>query len=249
MPKNILGLIPIRYNSKRLHAKALLYIDNLPMVVHVYRRAKMSKLLSDVIVCCENKKIYEVLKRYNCKSIFTSKKHKNGTERIAEGYKKIKKNYNLIVDIQGDEPLINPKQIDNVINFHLNNLKCDIVVPSLNTPVSEDENVIKIAKDKNLNVLYFSRSKIPYGFRKKNKFLDKHLSIISFKPEALLKFAKSKQTKLEKFEGIELLRALEIGLKIKSPTLSGDSFAVEVKRDYIKAKNYIRKDKFYKFYK
>ena len=229
MPKNILGLIPIRYNSKRLHAKALLYIDNLPMVVHVYRRAKMSKLLSDVIVCCENKKIYEVLKRYNCKSIFTSKKHKNGTERIAEGYKKIKKNYNLIVDIQGDEPLINPKQIDNVINFHLNNLKCDIVVPSLNTPVSEDENVIKIAKDKNLNVLYFSRSKIPYGFRKKNKFLDKHLSIISFKPEALLKFAKSKQTKLEKFEGIELLRALEIGLKIKSPTLSGDSFAVEVK--------------------
>ena len=68
MPKNILGLIPIRYNSKRLHAKALLYIDNLPMVVHVYRRAKMSKLLSDVIVCCENKKIYEVLKRYNCKS-------------------------------------------------------------------------------------------------------------------------------------------------------------------------------------
>ena len=248
MPKNILGLIPIRYNSKRLHAKALLYIDNLPMVVHVYRRAKMSKLLSDVIVCCENKKIYEVLKNIIVNQ-YLPQKHKNGTERIAEGYKKIKKNYNLVVDIQGDEPLINPKQIDKVINFHLKNLTCDIVVPSLNTPISEDENVKKIFKDKNLNVLYFSRSKIPYGFRKKNKFLDKHLSIISFKPEALLKFAKSKQTKLEKFEGIELLRALEIGLKIKSPTLSGDSFAVEVKRDYIKAKNYIRKDKFYKFYK
>ncbi len=92
MPKKILGLIPIRYNSRRLHGKALLYIDHLPMIVHVYRRAKMSQLLSDVIVCCENKKIYDVLQKYNCKSIFTSKDHKNGTERIAEGFRKIKKN-------------------------------------------------------------------------------------------------------------------------------------------------------------
>jgi 3-deoxy-manno-octulosonate cytidylyltransferase (CMP-KDO synthetase) len=104
-------------------------------------------------------------------------------------------------------------------------------------------------KDINLNVLYISRLKVPYGFIKKNKYLNKHLSIISFKPGALLKFASSKQTYLEKMEGVELLRALEIGLKIKSPNLLGDSFAVEVKRDYLKAKNYIRKDKFYKFYK
>ena len=138
MPKKILGLIPIRYNSKRLRAKALLYIDNLPMVVHVYRRAKMSNLLNDVIVCCENKKVYEVLRKYNCKSIFTSKKHNNGTERIAEGYKKIKKKYDLIVDIQGDEPLVNPQQIDQVIKFHLRNFNSDIVVPSLKIPLSED---------------------------------------------------------------------------------------------------------------
>ena len=97
---------------------------------------------------CENKKIYEVLFYLIVLSIFTSKKHKNGTERIAEGYKKLKKNYNLVVDIQGDEPLINPKQIDKVINFHLKNLTCDIVMPSLNTPISEDENIIKIIKIK-----------------------------------------------------------------------------------------------------
>ena len=249
MPNKILGLIPIRYNSKRLRAKALLYIDNLPMVVHVYRRTKMSKLLNDVIVCCENKKVYEVLKKYNCKSIFTSKKHKNGTERIAEAYNKIKKIYDLIVDIQGDEPLVNPTQIDQVIKFHLKNLSSDIVVPSLKIPLSENENIVKIVKDINLNVLYFSRLKVPYGFRNKNKHLNKHLSIISFKPKALLKFANSTPTYLEKIEGIELLRALEIGLKIKSPNLLGDSFAVEVERDYIRAKNYIKFDKFYKFYK
>ena len=219
------------------------------MVVHVYRRTKMSNLLDDVIVCCENKKVYEVLKKYNCKSIFTSKKHKNGTERIAEAYKKTKKKYDLVVDIQGDEPLVDPKQIDNVIKFHLKNFSSDIVVPSLKIPLSEDHNIVKIVKDRNLNVLYFSRLKIPYGFKKKNKYLNKHLSIISFRPKALLQFASTKQTYLEKIEGIELLRALEIGMKIKSPNLLGDSFAVEVKRDYIRAKNYIKSDKFYKFYR
>lgn len=219
------------------------------MIVHVYRRAKMSNLLNDLIVCCENKKVYEVLKKYNCKSIFTSKRHKNGTERIAEAYKKIKKKYDLVVDIQGDEPLVNPTQIDQVIKFHLKNLYSDIVVPSLKIPLSEDDNIVKIVKDVNLNVLYFSRLKVPYGFRIKNKYLNKHLSIISFKPKALLKFANSKQTYLEKIEGVELLRALEIGLKIKSPNLLGDSFAVEVKRDYIRAKNYIKFDKLYKLYK
>ena len=219
------------------------------MVVHVYRRTKMSNLLDDVIVCCENKKVYEVLKKYNCKSIFTSKKHKNGTERIAEAYKKIKKKYDLVVDIQGDEPLVDPKQIDKVIKFHLKNFSSDIVVPSLKIPLSEDHNIVKIVKDRNLNVLYFSRLKIPYGFKNKNKYLNKHLSIISFRPKALLQFASAKQTYLEKIEGIELLRALEIGMKIKSPNLLGDSFAVEVKRDYIRAKNYIKSDKFYKFYR
>ena len=219
------------------------------MIVHVYRRAKMSNLLNDVVVCCENKKVYEVLKKYNCKSIFTSKKHKKGTERIAEAYKKINKRYDLVVDIQGDEPLVSPIQINQVIKFHLKNLSSDIVVPSLKIPLIENENVVKIVKDINLNVLYFSRLKVPYGFRSKNKYLNKHLSIISFTPKALLRFANSKQTFLEKIEGVELLRALEIGLKIKSPNLLGDSFAVEVKRDYIKAKNYIKTDKFYKFYK
>ena len=182
-------------------------------------------------------------------TVFTSKKHKNGTERIAEGYRKIKKKFDLIVDIQGDEPLINPYQIDNVIKFHLKNFKTDIVVPSLKVAVSEDENVVKIVKDINLNVLYISRLKVPYGFRKKNKFLSKHLSIISFKPKALFKFANSKQTLLEKTEGIELLRALELGLKIKSPNFFGDSFAVDWKEDWCWTRNYIKKDKFYKQYR
>ena len=94
--------------------------------------------------------------------------------------------------------------------------------------MSEDHNIVKIVKDRNLNVLYFSRLKIPYGFKNKNKYLNKHLSIISFRPKALLRFASAKQTYLEKLRG-SASRALEIGMKIKSPNLLGDSFAVELK--------------------
>ena len=90
-------------------------------IVHVYKRANLSKMLNDVYVCCDDRKIYETVNRYGGKAILTSKKHKNGTERIAEGYKILKKKYDLIIDIQGDEPLINPKHINDVINFHTKN--------------------------------------------------------------------------------------------------------------------------------
>ena len=249
MKKRILGLIPTRLGSKRLPAKALLPINNFPLIVHVYKRALLSKQLDDVVVCCDDQKIFKVVKSYGGKVILTSKRHLNGTERIAEAYKILKKKYDLIIDIQGDEPLVNPLQIDQVIKFHIKNSKTDIILPSIKIKSTNNENIIKVIKDKKKNVLYLSRSTIPFGFRKKNLYTQKHLSIISFKPNALIQFAKSKPTNLEKIEGVELLRALEIGLKIKSPELSGDSFSVDVKEDYFRAKIKIETDKFFKLYK
>ena len=104
MKKNILGLIPTRLNSTRLPQKALLEINNIPLIIHTYKRAKMSKKLDDVMICCYHKKIYQVAKKFGAKCILTSEHHSNGTERIYEAYKKIGKKYDLIVDIQGDEP-------------------------------------------------------------------------------------------------------------------------------------------------
>ena len=150
----ILGLIPSRIGSKRLQAKALLPINGYPLIVHVYKRANLSKMLNDVYVCCDDRKIYETVNRYGGKAILTSKKHKNGTERIAEGYKILKKKYDLIIDIQGDEPLINPKHINDVINFHKKNFNIDIIVSSLKIKNSQNENIVKVIKDKNKNVLY-----------------------------------------------------------------------------------------------
>ena len=123
------------------------------MIVHTYRRAKMSRLLDDVIVCIESKKIEKKLKKFNVKYIFTSKKHINGTERIAEAAKKIKAD--IFIDIQGDEPLIDPKNIDSLIKFHKKNRRFDIVVPYLKIPNSNNENIVKTVKDKKIKFYIF----------------------------------------------------------------------------------------------
>ena len=245
----IIGLIPTRMGSTRLPAKPLLEINNIPLIIHTYKRAIMSKKLDDVIICCDDVKILEVAKKFNARAIITSKKHKNGTERILEGYIKQKKKYDLVIDIQGDEPLLNPKHIDEVINFHKKNFKTDIILPTLNIKNAENTNIVKVITDIKDNVIFLSRTKLPTEFKKKNNSYKKHLSIISFKPEALKKFSKSKKTPLESSEDIELLRAIEIGLKIKTVNLKGDSFSIDVLEDFKKAINQFKKDQIIKYYK
>lgn len=243
---NVIGLIPVRLNSRRLKHKALLKISGYPLVYHTYRRAKMSKFLDDTVVCSDSFKIKKVLDKLDAKNILTSKKHINGTERIAEVSKKIKSD--LVIDIQGDEPLINPKHIDKLIKFHKENKHFDIVVPSLRIKPEENQHIVKIVSDVDNNVMYFSRSTIPFSFSKKKSFLQKHLSIISFKRKSLLEFAKLKPSSLEKIEGIELMRALENGLRIGTFFLNGDSFSVDQYSDYEKALIAVPNDKFTKRY-
>ncbi len=245
----ILGLIPTRLGSKRLPSKPLLEINKIPLIIHTYKRAKMAKLLDEVIICCDDKKIVKIANKFNAKSMLTSKKNKNGTERIYEGYKKINKKYDLIIDIQGDEPLIDPNHIDQVIKFHMKNKTSDIILPNLKISYGDNNNIVKVLTDINNNILFLSRSKLPLEFKSKNKFYKKHLSIISFKPDALKKFNKFKKTPLEKSEDVELLRALEIGLKMKTVELKGDSFSIDVFDDYKKAIKKFKKDKFSKNYK
>ena len=245
----VLGLIPTRLNSARLPQKSLMKIGNLPLIIHAYRRAKLSKKLDDVIICCDDNKILNVAKKFKAKAILTSKHHANGTERITEAFLKTKKNYDLVLDIQGDEPLISPNHIDKVIDFHKKNKEIDVILPHLKVPFLNNTNIVKVLFNKKNEVLYISRANVPYQFKKQTKFINKHLSIISFKPEALIAFSKCGKSNLEKIEDIELLRALDIGLKIKTIRLSGDSFSVDVYEDYEKAKIQMSKDKYFKIYK
>ncbi len=238
----ILGLIPSRLNSKRLKKKPLLEIENLPIIVHTFKRANLSKKLDKLIVCTDSKLIQNIVKKNGGNALLTSKKHKNGTERINEVSKKIKAS--LIIDIQGDEPLLDPKHIDKVIEFHKNNPHFDIVLPTLKFKNPDQKNVVKVVADRFNRVLYLSRSIIPYKFKKKPKYYNKHLSIISFKPKALKKYCMCKESYLEKIEGIELLRALENNLSIGTFSIKSNTFSVDIKEDYLKAIEVFKKDKY-----
>ena len=243
----IIGLIPSRIASTRLYQKPLLEVDNLPIVIHTLKRVQLSKKIDRVIVCTDSIKIYNLVKAHGGDAIVTSKFHKNGTERIAEVAKKFK-NLKLVIDIQGDEPLINPKNIDDVINFHLKNKKFDIVIPSAKfRNNAESKNIVKIVSF-NKKILYLSRSLIPYPFKKKPTFYQKHLSIISFKPSVLNNYSKLKETYLEKIEGIELLRALENNYNLGTFFIKSKSFSVDIRDDYLRSVYAMKKDKTRKRY-
>jgi len=244
----IIGLIPSRLNSKRLKEKPLLKIDNLPIIVHAYKRALMSKKLDDVIVCTDHIKIKKVIEKHGGKAILTSVKHKNGTERIYEVAKKFK-NLELVVDIQGDQPLIDPKAIDKTIAFHKKYKKFDIVLPSMPIKFNQDNSsLVKTTFSKNGNIIYFSRAKTPFDYRKKGITYYKNLSIISFKPQALKKFFYSKMGEIEKTENIELMRALENNLKLGTFVVKGSDLAVDIQADFFRAVDVMKKDKLRKLY-
>lgn len=243
----IIGLIPSRLNSKRLKEKPLIKIDGLPIIVHSFKRSKLSKRLDDVIVCTDHKKIINTVNENGGKAVMTSKKHKNGTERIYEVAKKIK-NAELIIDIQGDQPLIDPNSIDKTIEFHKKNKHFDIVLPSI--PITEEPDNVSLVKNifSRNRIIYFSREKTPYNYKNKKITYYKNLSIVSFKPDALKKFYEAKMGEIEKIEGIELMRALELGMKIGTFVIKSSDFAVDVKTDLFKAINVMPKDKIRKLY-
>jgi len=243
----IIGLIPSRLNSKRLKEKPLLKIDGLPIIVHTFKRAQLSKKLDDVIVCTDHQKIVDVVKSHGGKAVLTSKKHRNGTERIYEVAKKIKAE--LIIDIQGDEPLVNPKDIDEVIDFHKKNKNFDIVVPSI--PVKENvssRNLVKVVFSDSGKIVYFTRAKAPYNFNNKKVQYFKHFSIVSIKPLALKEYTKLEMGKIEKIEGIELLRAIENNLNLGTFVIRGSSFSVDVNQDLMRAIDIMPKDRIRKLY-
>ena len=231
----IIGLIPTRLNSKRLKEKPLLEIDGLPIIVHTFKRAMLSKKLDKVIVCADDKKIVDVVKKNGGTAILTSKKYNNGTERIAEVSKKFRRS-KLIIDIQGDEPLVDPRDIDRVINFHLKNKQFDIVVPCMHAKENVmSRNLVKVIFSEKGKVLYFSRAVVPYNFKDKEVKYYRDLSIVSFLPKTLIKYSELKMGFNEKIEGIELLRALENDMKIGTFIATKSGFAVDVNQDLMKA--------------
>ena len=230
----IIGLIPSRLNSKRLKNKSLLEIDGLPMIVHTFKRAMLAKKLDKVIVCTDNKKTKSVVENHGGNAILTSKKHNNGTERIAEVSKKF--NCKLVIDIQGDEPLLDPNDIRKVIDEKLKYMDSVINCMSrLNSTEASNRNIPKVVANFNNGLVYISRSGIPgtkYGHSKK---LYKQVCIYAFTKDELDKFyqygLKNGKSPLEWTEDIEILRFVELGIKVKMIEVYGNTHAVDIPED------------------
>ena len=236
-------LIPVRLNSKRLPHKALLEIEKIPLIIHTYLRSKMSKLADEVFVCTDSIKIIELFKKYNAKFIKTKSIHKNGTERIAEAVNKINvKENDIIIDVQGDEPLVNPNHIDKVIKFFISN-KFEIVVPHIKINDGSTKNIVKLIVNQKGRILWMTRSQSPFNFKLQSIKYLKHLSIIAFSKKSLKKYSNLKMSKYERIESVELLRSLENEMSLGSFSIKSDSFSIDVLEDFLKAKKFFLKDK------
>ncbi len=244
----VLGIIPSRYKSTRLPGKPLIDIDGMTMIERVYKRASKAKYIDELIVATDDKKIFDEVKRFGGKVMMTSPKHQSGTDRIAEIA--VKTNYEIIVNIQGDEPFIPATNIDKVIAPMLRDrtLKsCTLAIRFKDIYDVMDINKIKVVLDKDNYAIYFSRSIIPFNTNeslakldlKKTKYY-KHIGLYAFRKDFLLEFAKMKVTDLENCEKLEQLRILENGEKIKVVTTTLDSLSVDTMQDLEKIKIYCK---------
>tara|TARA_Y100000768_G_C23822238_1_gene607157 strand:- start:97 stop:840 length:744 start_codon:yes stop_codon:yes gene_type:complete len=243
MNKKIVALIPTRLNSKRLPGKALLEIDGYPIIVHTAKRAMLSKYINKAFVCTDSTEIIKICKKFKIQTIKTKSNFQNGTERIASVAHKFKNH--LIVDVQGDEPLTNPKTIDKLISNHLKNkYKPEILIPTRKMSFNSEDTNVRVLSSSSKRIMYLSRAKIPYNYKKTISFVQKHVSVITFTYSGLMKYKKLKQSPLEKIEDIELLRAIENDMKVYSCEMNENSFSVDVNDDYLKAKIAMSQDNF-----
>lgn len=237
----VVGVIPARMESSRLPGKPLIDIEGLPMVVHVFKRAQVCKDLDEVHVATDSYKIFEVVKKYGGRPIMTSSKHKTGTDRVAEAINGI--DADIIVNIQGDEPLLHPKHISKVIEPLKK--EDDIQVAILVTPYTKKESPsdIKAVLDLNKNILYCSRTDLPSNTRSEVNSMWKMCFLVPFKREFLLKYTSWEQTPLEKIEFNEYLRILEHGFKIRAVPVDNAYISVDTPEDLIEVRRLMKADK------
>jgi 3-deoxy-manno-octulosonate cytidylyltransferase (CMP-KDO synthetase) len=239
-----IAIIPARLQSSRLPNKPLVDICGMPMIVHVFKRCLLAETLDDVYVATDSNEIREVVISNGGKVIMTSSKHKTGTDRIAEASKTLSAEY--IVNIQGDEPLVNPEHIDKVVMVLHNNP--DINVGILVNKFSKENSIsdIKVVLNKYNDVMYFSRSDIPSNARSRHSLMLKAYHVIPFRKEFLLKYAEMERGVLEQVEYNEYLRILEAGYSIRAVKVKSNAISVDYDEDLINVRNIMKEDKFFK---
>ena len=213
----VLCVIPARYASTRLPGKPLSMIAGKPMIQHVYERACQAQLPSEVIVATDNEQVEQAVKAFGGKAVMTSPDHPSGTDRLAEVALKYP-DVDIIVNVQGDEPMIPPEIIDRLAEAFEGD--DDLSMATMKVLMNEDEyddpSAVKVVTDLHGYALYFSRSLMPYPRNKPADYkVYKHVGIYAYRRSFLLKYAALVPTPLERAESLEQLRVLENGYKIK----------------------------------
>ncbi len=242
----IAAIIPARYDSTRFPGKPLAEIDGKPMIEHVYARVKKAKNVDKVLVATDDNRIKKAVKDFGGNVEMTSSKHKSGTDRVAEVARELE--VDIIVNVQGDEPLIEPVMIDQAIKPFQNDK--NIVMSTLKKKIDNlneinNPNVVKVITDRNNYALYFSRSTIPYKREDSNFDVEyyKHIGLYVYKKDFLLKYSEMETTFLEKTESLEQLRVLENGYKIKVVETAFDTVGVDTPEDFEYVKELIHREK------
>ena len=250
---NIISIIPARMNSTRFPNKPMVDILDMPMIEHVYRRVKMSKLLNGVYVATCDEVIYDYITSIGGKAIMTSNCHERCSDRCAEAMLKIELDENIKVDImvmvQGDEPLTYPQMIDEAVEPMLtdSNITITNLVADLETIEEfDDPNEVKVVMDLEGNGIYFSREPIPS--RKKgisNVPMKKQVCVIPFRRDFLLKYNAMQPTPLEIIESIDMMRVIEHGMKVKMVSTKYKTKAIDTPKDLKRVVEIMKSDTLY----
>lgn len=225
------AVIPARYDSTRFPAKVLADIAGEPMIIRVYKAVKKSKNIDSVYVATDDKRIKEVVEKAGGKVIMTASSHQSGTDRIAEAALEIEAD--LIVNVQGDEPLIKASSINRALEPFKKekDLKMSTLKRQIKAVEAQNPDVVKVITDQNNCALYFSRSPIPYYRKAEAKNYYQHIGLYVYRKDFLLQYAEMERTALEKAESLEQLRALENGFKIKVLEIKAKLIGVDRRED------------------
>ena len=218
----ILGIIPARYGSSRFPGKPLLDLKGKTMIQRVVEGASKAALLTDLVVATDDQRIADEVLRFGGKVMMTDSNHPTGTDRCAEVLRNLPESYDVVINIQGDEPLVDARQLDQLLQAFSNP---DVQIATLASRKIEMEDIlnpnrIKLVVDKHHNALYFSRSPIPNFANAKGEPLEiypflRHIGLYAYRSEVLLQLSKLEETPLEKIESLEQLRWLYNGYSIR----------------------------------
>ncbi|AEI14635.1 3-deoxy-manno-octulosonate cytidylyltransferase [Flexistipes sinusarabici DSM 4947] len=234
-------IIPARYNSSRLPGKPLVKIGGIPMIARVANNC-LKSVADRVIVATDDIKIMEICEKIDGLEVTLSdKEYFSGTDRISDVAKYLRED--IIVNVQGDEPFLSYKLINDLINSlkDNDNIYMSSAYVNMNETEADDPGNVKVAVDREGYALYFSRAKIPFGRNKNVAQYKKHIGIYGFKRHFLLKYAEMDRTPLEKTEELEQLRALENGYRIKMIESDNDSLSIDTYDDVKKAEKILER--------